>query len=187
MRGWRGVYSSARVARSGRCWEQRKAPAGPSPKGPSDRPAMTSATICPECGAALTNDARRGVCPRCAVRMALMPGSDDYSESGAGGQSIRLLMADGTAAAPSLQGFGDYELIEEIGHGGMGVIFKARQRSLDRIVALKLIRAGSLARKGDITRFQTEAAAAARLKHPHIVTVYEVGEEEGRHFYSMEF
>src|SRR5437660_870592 len=76
---------------------------------------------------------------------------------------------------------------DEIGHGGMGVIFKARQRSLGRIVALKLIRAGSLAKAADIARFRTEAAAAARLQHPHIVAIYEVAEFQGQHFYSMEF
>ena len=69
----------------------------------------------------------------------------------------------------------------------MGVIFKARQRSLDRIVAVKLIRAGSLARAADIARFRTEAAAAARLQHHHIVAIHEVGEFQGQHFYSMEF
>ncbi len=133
------------------------------------------------------NDARRGVCPRCAVRLALFSDPEDDARIAYEFRTIHLLMPDGTTAEPPLREFGDYELIEEIGHGGMGVIFKARQRSLDRIVALKLIRSGSLARPGDITRFQTEAAAAARLQHPHIVTIYEVGEHDGQHFYSMEF
>jgi WD40 repeat protein len=146
---------------------------------------MTPASICPECGAALMGAARRGVCPLCAVRRALEPALSD--SAGDPGRSIHLLLSDGTAVTPQLREFGDYELIEEIGHGGMGVIFKARQRSLDRIVALKLIRGGSLARPGDIARFQTEAAAAARLQHPHIVAIYEVGGYAGQHFYSMEF
>jgi eukaryotic-like serine/threonine-protein kinase len=132
-------------------------------------------------------DARCGVCPRCFVRTALTTLSSEEDLDDESPDSIRLLLADGTTAAPLLRELGDYELLEELGHGGMGVIFKARQRSLDRIVALKVIRAGSLARPDDIARFRTEAAAAARLQHPNIVAIYEVGEHAGQPFYSMEF
>jgi len=82
--------------------------------------------------------------------------------------------------------FGEYELIEEIAHGGMGVVWRARQRRLDRLVAVKLIRDGLLARPEEVQRFETEAAAAARLQHPGIVGIHETGEVDGRHFYSME-
>ncbi len=82
--------------------------------------------------------------------------------------------------------FGEYELIEEIAHGGMGVVWRARQRKLDRLVAVKLIRDGLLARPEEVQRFETEAAAAARLQHPGIVGIHETGEVEGRHFYSMD-
>jgi WD40 repeat protein len=79
----------------------------------------------------------------------------------------------------------DYELLEPLGHGGMGVVWRARQRSLNRMVALKMIRTGEFADLEEIRRFQNEAEAVALLNHPNIVPIYEVGEDAGRHFFSM--
>jgi WD40 repeat protein/serine/threonine protein kinase len=92
-----------------------------------------------------------------------------------------------TADAPVSGRFGEYDLLAEIGRGGMGVVYRARQRSLNRIVALKMIRSAQLASEQEVQRFYTEAESAAHLDHPGIVPVYAAGEHEGRHYYSMAF
>jgi len=93
---------------------------------------------------------------------------------------------EASPAADSTRQFGDYELIEQLGRGGMGVIYKARQLRLNRLVAIKMISAGEFASPTLIQRFHREAEAAANLNHPNIVPIFEIGELRGQHFYSMQ-
>lgn len=115
-------------------------------------------------------------------------GSLTRADASARGQHLGLLPVETLELDlddPAQRQFGDYQLLEQIGEGGMGVVYRARHIPLDRIVAIKLLSAGPWASPDFITRFEREAQNAARMQHPNIVTVFEVGNYEGLHFFSM--
>ncbi len=140
---------------------------------------MDSDLLCGNCGTSLGGRSVEGFCANCLLQLALEP----PTELGAG----REAEAPGLAALPQGRRIGDYEILEEIARGGMGVVYKARQLSLHRVVALKLMLATDFSSASQVGRFLTEAEAVAHLEHPGIVPIYAIGSHQGVHFFSMRF
>jgi tRNA A-37 threonylcarbamoyl transferase component Bud32 len=158
-----------------------------SPQPPAAESAHVTATdapapLCPRCGAGLAADAPEGLCPACLMKAGMPTGVPLTAAAGPAAP------ADPPADPRDLATrFPQLEIIEVLGRGGMGVVYKARQPRLDRLVALKILPASLAATPGFAERFEREARALARLSHPNIVAVYDFGQADGLFYLLMEY
>ena len=145
---------------------------------------MTNARVCGRCGNTIFDTAPQGLCSVCLFDTAL----SILTES-AGGPNAKDFRADNdstsTDAEELFSASDDYELLEEIGRGGQGVVYRARQKSLNRTVAIKIIGISNGRTKAHLKRFRLEAEAAAKLNHPFVVPIHEIGQRKGRCYFSM--
>lgn len=140
---------------------------------------MNAQQICRQCGMVLSRNTMQGLCPRCVGKLAFDSLLKDDQ------RALEVISEFGPE--PVLFRFGDYDLLEQVAHGGMGIVYRARQISLNRIVAVKMILLGRFASQEQRRRFHAEAEAVARLQHPHIVSIHEIGEVNGQPFFSMDY
>ncbi|MCI0350468.1 MAG: serine/threonine-protein kinase, partial [Acidobacteriales bacterium] len=130
--------------------------------------------LCSQCGLPIPDSELGNRCPNCLLELAITPLPDEPPQD---------LPVQRTFLKSRF--FADYEILEEIARGGMGVVYRARQLSLNRLVALKVVQSGLLASPDALLRFQVEVRAVALLNHPNIISLHEAGEHEGQHYFSM--